>query len=272
MNIDSKIKMNTGNSIYQFGLGVWRSGAETKEAVLAALKAGYRHIDTAAIYGNEEAVGEAIRESGISREDLFITTKLWNQDMRDEKVLEAFETSLKKLGLDYVDLYLIHWPVKDKYIKSYKVMEEIYRSGRAKAIGVSNFKTHHLQDLLDNTEVIPAVNQMEFNPQIQDNDILEMCREKGIVFEAWSPLGSGACLENNEIKEIGKKYNKSAAQVIIRWLLQKGIVVFPKSVHEDRIKENANVFDFELTNEEIELINGLNKNIRTGADPDTFTF
>ena len=272
MNIETKIKMNTGNSIYQFGLGVWQSGAETKEAVLAALKLGYRHIDTAAIYGNEEAVGEAIKESGIPREDLFITTKLWNQDMRDERVIEAFNTSLNKLGLDYVDLYLIHWPVKGKYIKAYKVMEEIYRSGKAKAIGVSNFKTHHLQDLLDNTEVVPAVNQMEFNPQMQDNDILEMCREKGIVFEAWSPLGSGLCLKNKDIMEIGKKYNKSAAQVIIRWLLQKGIVVFPKSVHEERIKENADVFDFELTNEEVKTIDNMNKNIRTGSDPDTFTF
>lgn len=272
MNINSKIKMNTGNGIYQLGLGVWRSGEATKDAVLAALKAGYRHIDAAAVYGNEEAVGEAIRESGIKREDLFVTTKLWNQDMRDHRVMEAFETSLKKLGLDYVDLYLIHWPVKNEYIPAYKIMEEIYKSGRAKAIGVSNFKTHHLQDLLDNTEIVPAVDQMEFNPQMQDNDILKMCREKGIVLEAWSPLGSGACLENSEIKEIGKKYNKSAAQVIIRWLLQKGIVVFPKSVHEDRIKENANVFDFELTNEEIELINGMNKNLRTGSDPDTFTF
>ena len=272
MNIDSKIKMNTGNEIYQFGLGVWRSGEATKDAVLTALKIGYRHIDAAAIYGNEEAVGEAIRESGISREDLFITTKLWNQDMRDERVMEAFETSLKKLGLDYVDLYLIHWPVKDKYIKSYKVMEEIYKSGRAKAIGVSNFKIHHLEDLLANTEIVPAVNQMEFNPQMQDNALLEMCKEKGIVFEAWSPLGSGACLENEDIKKIGEKYNKSVAQVIIRWILQRGIVVFPKSVHEERIKENADVFDFELTNEEIELINGMNRNLRTGSDPDTFTF
>ncbi|MBS6500115.1 MAG: aldo/keto reductase [Clostridium sp.] len=272
MNIDTKIKMNTGTEIYQFGLGVWQSGPETKDAVLEALKAGYRHIDTAAAYKNEEAVGEAIRESGIPREKLFITTKLWNQDMRDHKVMEAFESSLKKLGLDYVDLYLIHWPVKNEYIESYKVMEEIYRSGRAKAIGVSNFKTHHLQDLLDNTEIIPAVNQMEFNPQMQDYDILEMCREKGIVFEAWSPLGSGACLDDKEIIEIGKKYNKSAAQVIIRWLLQKGIVVFPKSVHEARIKENANVFDFELTNEDMKLIDGMNRNLRTGADPDNFDF
>ena len=272
MNIDSKIKMNNGTEIYQFGLGVWQSGAETKDAVVSALNIGYRHIDTAAAYNNEEAVGEAIRESGIKREELFITTKLWNQAMREHKVMEAFELSLKKLGLDYVDLYLIHWPVKNEYIQSYKIMEEIYKSGRAKAIGVSNFKTHHLQDLLDNTEIVPAVNQMEFNPQMQDNDILQMCRDNGIVFEAWSPLGSGACLHNKEIIQIGKKYNKSAAQVIIRWLLQKEIVVFPKSIHEKRIKENADVFDFNLSNEDIKLIDSMNKNLRTGADPDNFDF
>lgn len=270
--MNKRLSLNDGNDIPVLALGVWRSHENTKQAVLEALEAGYRHIDTASVYKNEEAVGEAIKESGIPREELFITTKLWNQDMRDHKVMEAFESSLKKLGLDYVDLYLIHWPVKNEYIPSYKVMEEIYRSGRAKAIGVSNFKTHHLQDLLDNTEIVPAVNQMEFNPQMQDYDILEMCIEKGIVFEAWSPLGSGACLDDEQIKEIGKKYNKSAAQVIIRWLLQKGIVVFPKSVHEARIKENANVFDFELTNEDMKLIDGMNRNLRTGADPDNFDF
>lgn len=272
MDITTKLKMNNGREIYQFGLGVWQGGAETKEAVLAALKAGYRHIDTAAIYKNEEAVGEAIRESGIKREELFITTKLWNQDMRDHKVEEAFELSLKKLGLDYVDLYLIHWPVKGEYINSYKIMEKLYESGRTKAIGVSNFKTHHLQDLLDNTSIVPAVNQMEFNPQMQDNEILNMCREKGIVFESWSPLGSGACLKDDTIMEIGKKYNKSVAQVIIRWILQKGIVVFPKSVNEGRIKENADVFDFELSADEIKIMDSLNKNLRTGSDPDTFAF
>lgn len=272
MDITTKLKMNNGREIYQFGLGVWQGGAETKDAVLAALKAGYRHIDNAAIYKNEEAVGEAIRESGIKREELFITTKLWNQDMRDHKVEEAFELSLKKLGLDYVDLYLIHWPVKGEYINSYKIMEKLYESGKTKAIGVSNFKTHHLQDLLDNTSIVPAVNQMEFNPQMQDNEILNMCREKGIVFEAWSPLGSGACLKDDTIMEIGKKYNKSVAQVIIRWILQKGIVVFPKSVNEGRIKENADVFNFELSADEVKIIDNLNKNLRTGSDPDTFSF
>lgn len=272
MNITTKLKMNNGKEIYQFGLGVWQGGEKTKNAVLTALKAGYRHIDTAAAYKNEEAVGEAIRESGIPREELFITTKLWNQDMRDHKVKEAFELSLKKLGLDYVDLYLIHWPVKGEYINSYKVMEKLYESGKTKAIGVSNFKTHQLQDLLDNTDIVPSVNQMEFNPQMQDNDIFNMCKEKGIILEAWSPLGSGACLNDDTLKILAAKHNKSVAQIIIRWLLQKGIVVFPKSVHENRIKENADVFDFELTNKEIELINSMNKNFRTGPDPDTFNF
>ena len=272
MNITTKLKMNNGKEIYQFGLGVWQGGEETKNSVLAALRAGYRHIDTAAAYKNEEAVGEAIRESGIPREELFITTKLWNQDMRDHKVKEAFELSLKKLGLDYVDLYLIHWPVKGEYINSYKVMEKLYETGKTKAIGVSNFKAHQLQDLLDNTDIVPAVNQMEFNPQMQDNEILNMCTEKGIILEAWSPLGSGACLEDETLKLLANTHNKSVAQIIIRWLLQKGIVVFPKSVHENRIRENANVFDFELTYKEIELINSMNKNLRTGPDPDTFDF
>ncbi|MPM35252.1 Glyoxal reductase [bioreactor metagenome] len=272
MDITTKLKMNNGKEIHQFGLGVWRGGAETKNAVLAALKAGYRHIDTAAVYGNEEQVGEAIRESGIPRDALFITTKVWNEDMRKHTVKAAFELSLKKLGLDYVDLYLIHWPVKDEYIHTYKVLESLYESGKAKAIGVSNFKTHHLQDLLDHTDIVPAVNQMEFNPQMQDNDILKMCTEKGILLEAWSPLGSGACLNDENLKTIGGSHGKSEAQVIIRWLLQKGIVVFPKSVHENRIIENADVFDFTLNDEEMALINGMNKNLRTGPDPDTFNF
>lgn len=272
MNITTKLKMNNGKEIYQFGLGVWQGGEETKNAVLAALRAGYRHIDTAAVYKNEKAVGEAIKESGIPREELFITTKVWNDDIREHRVKEAFELSLKKLGLDYVDLYLIHWPVKGEYISAYKVLEELYESGKTKSIGVSNFKTHQLQDLLDNTDIVPAVNQMEFNPQMQDNEILQMCNEKGIILEAWSPLGSGACLNDETLRILGIRYGKSVAQVIIRWLLQKGIVVFPKSVHESRIIENARVFDFRLTDKDMELIDSMNRNLRTGPDPDKFNF
>ncbi|MDU4802127.1 MAG: aldo/keto reductase [Clostridium butyricum] len=272
MSIITKLKMNNEKEIYQLGLGVWQSGDETKNAVLAALRAGYRHIDAAAIYMNEEAVGEAIKESGIPREELFITTKVWNDDIREHKVKEALELSLKKLGLDYVDLYLIHWPVKGEYINAYKVLEELYENGKTKSIGISNFKAHQLQDLLDNTNIVPAVNQMEFNPQMQDNEILQMCRERGIILEAWSPLGSGACLKDETLRILGIRYGKSIAQVIIRWLIQKGIVVCPKSVHESRIIENANVFDFNLSDKEMKLIDGMNRNLRTGPDPDKFNF
>lgn len=271
MDINSVIKLNDGNTIPQIALGVFKSADETKEAVLAALKAGYRHIDTAAIYRNEEAVGQAIKESGINREELFITTKLWNQDIRDHKVEEALETSLKKLGLDYVDLYLIHWPATG-YVDAYLEMEKLQAKGKIRSIGVSNFKQHHLETLMEKAHILPSVNQMEYNPQFQDDELLEYCKEKGIAFEAWSPLGHGNCLDNEKIKNIADKYNKSSAQVILRWLLQKGIIILPKSVHESRIIENKEIYDFELTNEEMEIMKSLNTGIRTGADPDTFDF
>ncbi|MDF2685506.1 MAG: glyoxal reductase [Clostridia bacterium] len=274
MDINSRITLNNRTSIPQFGFGVWQAqnGNEAEQAILWALRAGYRHIDTAAIYGNEESVGKAIRKSGIKREDLFITTKLWNQDMREHKQAQAFEVSLKKLNLDYVDLYLIHWPVAGAFKESWKVMEGIYKSGETKAIGVSNFKKHHMEDLLSDCNVVPAVNQMEFNPLIQDNEILEFCKNKGIAFEAWSPLGSGNLIKNKEIESIGKKYGKTGPQAILRWILQKGIIVFPKSVHEDRIKENADIFNFELSDADMHAFDSMNKNQRSGADPDTFNF
>jgi diketogulonate reductase-like aldo/keto reductase len=274
MDINSRITLNNRTSIPQFGFGVWQAqnGNEAEQAILWALRAGYRHIDTAAIYGNEESVGKAIRKSGIKREDLFITTKLWNQDMREHKQARAFDVSLKKLNLDYVDLYLIHWPVAGAFKESWKVMEGIYKSGETKAIGVSNFKKHHMEDLLSDCNVVPAVNQMEFNPLIQDNEILEFCKNKGIAFEAWSPLGSGNLIKNKEIELIGKIYGKTGPQAILRWILQKGIIVFPKSVHEDRIKENADIFNFELSDADMHAFDSMNKNQRSGADPDTFNF
>ncbi len=271
MDLETKVKLNDGNRMPVVALGVWRSKEDTKNAVLSALKAGYRHIDTAAAYGNEEAVGEAIRESGLARENLFITTKLWNDDIRAGRTREALEESLKKLGVDYVDLYLQHWPV-DGMVKSYLEMEQLQKEGKIRSIGVSNFKIHHLNMLLAKVNVIPAVNQMEFNPLIQDEELLQFCKENRIVMEAWSPLGSGQCLNMNEIETIADKYGKSNAQVILRWLLQKGIVVLPKSVHENRIIENSLLFDFALNEEEMKVMNGLNQNRRTGPDPDTFDF
>lgn len=265
------VKLNDGHEMPKIALGVWRSHEDTKQAVLDAIEAGYRHIDTAACYHNEEAVGEAIRESGIDRSELFITTKLWNDDIRARKTKKAFEESLEKLQLDYVDLYLIHWPVNG-YVEAYKEMIELQKEGKIKSIGVSNFKIHHLQDLLSKVEIIPAVNQMEFNPQMQDEALLTFCKDNKIVMEAWSPLGSGKCLSTPTIRLIADKYHKSTAQIILRWLLQKDIVVLPKSVRKERIIQNYDIFDFELSKEDMYLMDQLNQDLRTGPDPDHFDF
>lgn len=266
--------LHNGVKMPWFGLGVYKAqeGEETLQAVKAAIKAGYRSIDTAALYENEESVGKAIRESGVPREELFITTKVWNSDQRNDTVLEAFETSLNKLGLDYVDLYLVHWPVKDKYKETWKVLEKIYKEGRAKAIGVSNFKEHHLDDLMSAAEIKPMVNQVELHPLLSQQELRDYCRKHEIQIEAWAPLGRGRLLENPVLTEVASRHGKTTAQVILRWDLQNEIVTIPKSVKESRIIENANIFDFLLSDEEMEKINSLNQNQRFGADPDTFTF
>lgn len=271
MDSNKVIKLNDGNAMPVVALGVWRSGEATKGAVTAALKNGYRHIDTAAIYKNEVAVGEGIRESGIPREELFVTTKLWNDDIRSGKTREAFELSLKRLGLEYVDLYLIHWPAEG-YIEAYQVMEELQKEGRIRSIGVSNFKKYHLENLLGKSAVVPAINQIEFNPLMQDNEVLKYCKAMGIVVEAWSPLGQGTSLNLDGIKEIAAKYRKSPAQIILRWLNQKGIVVLPKSIREERIIENRALFDFNLSPDDLKFIDDLNLNQRRGPDPDNFDF
>ncbi|MHC5249018.1 aldo/keto reductase [Enterococcus sp. LJL90] len=265
--------LNNGLEIPQIGLGVWRApNDDAAKAVEWALKAGYRLIDTAAAYKNEDGVGQGIRNSGVPREEIFVTTKLWNSDQGYESTHQAFNDSLEKLGLDYVDLYLIHWPVAGKYKDSWRAMEEIYASGKAKAIGVSNFHQHHLEDLLADAKVKPVLDQIEIHPTLTQEPLRNYLKSIDVAVEAWSPLGQGTILNNPVLMEIGKAHQKTAAQVIIRWHLQNKIIVIPKSVHEQRIQENFDVFDFELSAEEIQKINGLNINERLGADPDNFNF
>ncbi|MED4039905.1 aldo/keto reductase [Niallia taxi] len=274
MNLQSTVKLNNGVEMPKFGLGVFKvqEGQEVIDSVKAAIKAGYISIDTAAVYKNEEGVGQGIKESGVDREKLFITTKVWNADQGYDSTLAAFETSIQKLGLDYIDLYLIHWPVSGKYKETWKALEKLYKDGKVKAIGVSNFHKHHLEDLLSEAESVPTVNQIELHPLLSQEELRNFCKEKGIVVEAWSPLAQGKLLDNPVLTEIAAKYNKSTAQIILRWDLQNDIVTIPKSIKEHRIIENADIFDFELTAEDLEKINGLNKNERVGADPDNFNF
>ncbi|NRR03942.1 aldo/keto reductase [Brevibacillus sp. RS1.1] len=260
------------------GLGVFKveEGQELELAVKNAIKHGYRSIDTAAIYNNEEGVGRGIRaglqEAGLTREDLFVTSKVWNADLGYESTLQAYETSLKKLGLEYLDLYLIHWPVEGKFKEAWRALETLYKKGLVKAIGVSNFHVHHLEELLKDAEIKPMVNQVEFHPRLSQDELRAYCKEQGIQFEAWSPLMQGQLLDNPVLKGIAEKHGKSIAQVIIRWDLQNGVVTIPKSTKEHRIVENASVFDFELSKEDMEMIHSLNQNHRVGPDPDNFDF
>lgn len=265
-------KLNNGVEIPSLGFGVFKvqEGDEVFKAVLEALEAGYRLIDTAAVYGNEEGVGRAIKASGLKREEIFLTTKLWNTEQGYDKAFEAFETSLRKLDTDYVDLYLIHWPGKDKYVESYKALEKLYADKRVRAIGVCNFHVHHLEKLLAETSIVPAMNQIELHPLMNQKEIRDYCREKGIQVEAWGPLMQGkGDLSDPLFVELGKKYKKSPAQIILRWHHQNGVLAIPKSITSSRIRENLDIFDFELTGEDMEKIDGLNRNKRLSADPDT---
>ena len=275
MAIQSTITLNNGTVIPQVGLGVFQTpdGDTTVNAVQTALENGYRHIDTAMIYRNEASVGEGIRRAGLPRGDFFVTTKLWNDDIRAHRGKDAFQESLDRLGLDYVDLYLIHWPA-DGWQQAWDDLQEIYASGRAKAIGVSNFRKHHIDELLANSDVLPAVDQIESSPQFTNHELIGQLRSKGIVAEAWSPLGGtgGKLLGSPVLAEIGAKYGKSAAPVVIRWHIQRGVVVLPKTTHAERIKQNFDVFDFNLTSEDMTAITALNTGKRNGADPDNFDF
>ena len=277
-NLQDTTTLHNGVKMPWFGLGVFKveEGPELVNAVKVAIKHGYRSIDTAAIYENEEGVGQGIREglkeAGISREDLFVTSKVWNADLGYESTIAAYEKSLKKLGLEYLDLYLIHWPVEGKYKEAWRALETLYKEGKVKAIGVSNFQIHHLKDLMEDAEVKPMVNQVECHPRLTQKEVQAFCKEQGIQLEAWSPLMQGELLDNEVLQAIATKHGKSVAQVILRWDLQNGIVTIPKSTKEHRIVENSTVFDFELTEEEMNQIDGLNQNHRVGPDPDNFDF
>ncbi|MBZ6226172.1 aldo/keto reductase [Streptomyces olivaceus] len=255
----------------QLGFGVWQvPDDEAQTAVAQALEAGYRSIDTAAIYGNEEGTGRAVAASGLAREDLFVTTKLWNSDQGYDSTLRAFDASLAKLGLDYLDLYLIHWPMpaREKYVDTYKAFEKLLADGRVRAIGVSNFLPDHLERLIGETSVLPAVNQIELHPHLQQHASRELHAEQGITTEAWSPLGSGkGILEIPAIVAIAQKHGRTPAQVVLRWHLQLGNVVIPKSVTPSRIKENIDVFGFSLDTEDLAAIRALNEDRRLGSDP-----
>ncbi|MFD3532646.1 aldo/keto reductase [Streptomyces sp. NPDC058664] len=266
------VTLNNGVKIPQLGFGVFQvSDEETTAAVGHALRAGYRSIDTAAIYGNEAGVGRALAASGIARDELFVTTKLWNADQGYDSTLRAFDDSLAKLGLDHVDLYLIHWPApaRDLYVDSWRALEKLVADGRVRAAGVSNFRPAHLQRLLDGSDLVPAVNQIELHPAFQQRELRALHADRSIATEAWSPLAQGAVLADPALAEVAARHGKSPAQVVLRWHLQLGNIVIPKSVTPERIRENIDVFDFALSAEEMDTLGGLDRGLRTGPDPDT---
>ncbi|WP_055601298.1 aldo/keto reductase [Streptomyces aureus] len=266
------VTLNNGVEIPQLGFGVFQvPDDETTAAVGHALQAGYRSVDTAAIYGNEAGVGRALADSGIDRDELFVTTKLWNADQGYDPALRAFDESLAKLGLDHVDLYLIHWPTpaRDLYVDTWRAMEKLVADGRVRAVGVSNFQPAHLERLLDSSDLVPAVNQIELHPALQQRELRDLHAARSIATEAWSPLAQGAVLAEPAIVDIAARHGKSPAQVVLRWHLQLGNVVIPKSVTPARIRENIDVFDFALSDEEMSALGGLDRGLRTGPDPDT---
>ncbi|OAI83983.1 glyoxal reductase [Exiguobacterium sp. KKBO11] len=266
-------KLSNGITIPQIGFGVWQVDEETEApaAVAEALRVGYRHIDTAAVYKNERGVAKGIKESGVKREDLFLTSKVWNDDIRAGRTKEAFAESLERLETDYLDLYLIHWPVEG-YIEAWKAMVELYEAGKIKAIGVSNFKEHHLDTLAEEGLMAPMINQVELHPQLPQHELHEYLQDHNIQVEAWSPLMQGKFLEINDFKEIAEKHGKTPSQVVLRWHLDNGIVALPKSVTPERIAENFDVFDFQLDADDLEKIDRIATDVRLGPDPDKIDF
>ncbi|KPL08763.1 MAG: glyoxal reductase [Bacteroides sp. SM23_62] len=271
MDIKTTVTLNNGVKIPILGLGVYQSppGGITRQAILDSFEAGYRHVDTARIYGNEVDVGRAVAESGLPREEIFVTTKLWNADQGYESALDACEISLGKMDLEYIDLYLIHWPVEGRRLASWTAMEELLAKGKCRSIGISNFMKHHLEELLEKAHVVPAINQIEMSPYnyLQRKETLNLCESAGIVIEAYSPLTKGKKLKDPRLVEIAVKYGKTTAQLLIRWALEKQYVVLPKSVHKDRIIENADVFDFSISAEDMATMDTFNEDLATGWDP-----
>lgn len=277
LGLDSTIRLNNGSEIPVIGLGTYKTkdGGEVARAVQWALEAGYRLIDTAAVYGNEKGAGYAIKKSGVPREEIFVTTKLWNHDQGYDQTLSAIDVSLARLGLDTVDLYLIHWPSAseersetiNKRAETWRAMEEIVRSGKAKAIGVSNYCVQHLEEMKEYARVLPAVNQVEFHPFLYQKELLDYCANNGAILEAYSPLVKARKMKNDVLERIAHRWGKSVAQILIRWSLQKGCVVIPKSVRKERITENISVFDFELSDEDVRAIDGLHASDRQAWDP-----
>lgn len=269
-------ELNNGLKIPVLGLGVFRMDdkKEAYKSIRKAIDLGYRHIDTAMIYENEEPVGKAIRESGVDRADFFVTTKLWIDDIKNDNAQNALDSSLRKLGLDYVDLYLVHWPIKDKYVSIWKDMERIAATDKVRAVGVSNYQENHIKEILDLRSLVPAVNQIELHPYLSQNDLVEFCTQHNIKIESWSPLcaNKNNLLDEQILKDLAEKYSKTPAQIILRWNIERGLIVIPKSSNPGRQKENINLFDFSLTAEDIEKVNSLNKDLRVGPHPDIVGF
>jgi diketogulonate reductase-like aldo/keto reductase len=269
MTIESTIKLNNEIEIPRLGLGTYLSqpGKDTQYACEFALDYGYRNIDTAAFYQNEEDVGKAVRNSSVPREKIFVTTKLWNADQGYESALKAFDESMKKLDIDYIDLYLIHWPLEEKRHDSWKALEKIYESGKARSIGVSNYTIDHIRQLLDRSEIVPVVNQVEFSPYLYQKELQDFGESHGIFIEAYTPLTRGKKLKDPKLIEIADKYHKTTAQILIKWALQVNTIVLPKSVHKDRIIENADIFDFDISGEDLNKLSEFNEDYRTSWDP-----
>lgn len=269
LTLGSTVKLNNGVAIPRLGLGVFRApaGGETRRAVEHALELGYRHVDTAKIYGNERDVGEALRASGVPRGDVFITTKLWNSDHGYDAALRAFDASLTTLGLDYLDLYLIHWPLQGLRGDSWRALVRLLEEGKCRSIGVSNYTIHHLTELLESSPVVPAVNQVEMSPFLVQEDLVRYCRGKGIQIEAYSPLTKGFRLGHPAILALASRFSRTPAQILIRWALQRDLVVIPKSTRRERIEENAQVFDFEIGDDAMKALNSLDEGLRTSWDP-----